>query len=265
VSGAAASGPAGFSDHFSRDSSSYAKFRPRYPAALFEWVTALVGSRRLAWDCATGNGQAAVQLASHFACVVASDPSRGQLRAAARVPGIHYVAALGEQSALAAGRVDLVTVAQAYHWLDLPRFFAEVDRIIAPGGILAVWFYGTPRMSPAIDTALAGFYDGTVGPYWPAERVHVDTGYRLLPFPIEEVPAPGFTIEAELTLEQLVGYLRSWSAVGRFVAERGFDPVDAFAAELARLWGPPGSAQRIVWPLTVRAGRWLGAAAVGSR
>jgi SAM-dependent methyltransferase len=264
VSGTA-SGPARFSDHFSRDSSSYAKFRPRYPIALFEWLAGLVPLRHLAWDCATGNGQAATHLARYFDRVIASDPSRGQLRAATRVPGLHYVAALGEWSALAAGRVNLVTVAQAYHWLDHPRFFAEVDRIIAPGGVLAVWFYGSLRTTPAIDAALAGFYNGIVGPYWPPERVHVDTGYRLLPLPIDELSAPAFAIEADLSLQQVVGYIRSWSAVGRFVAKRGYDPVDTFAAELAPLWGNPEATQRIVWPLTVRAGRWLGAAPSGAR
>jgi SAM-dependent methyltransferase len=265
VSGAAASGPASFSDHFSRDSSSYAKFRPRYPAGLFDWVARLVPVRRLAWDCGTGNGQAATSLAGYFDRVVASDPSRGQLLAATRVPGVHYVAALGEWSALAGGRVNLVTVAQAYHWLDHPRFFAEVDRILAPGGVLAVWFYGLLHATPAIDAALADFYDGTVGPYWPPERVHVDTGYRQLPLPVDEVSAPVFAIEADLTLPQLLGYIRSWSAVGRFVAERGYDPVLGFAAELAPAWGNPDSTRRIVWPLTVRAGRWLGAAAAGLR
>jgi SAM-dependent methyltransferase len=265
VSGAAASGSARFSDHFSRDSSSYAKFRPRYPVALFEWVAGLVPSHRLAWDCATGNGQAATQLARSFDRVVASDRSRGQLLAATRVPGVHYLAALGEWSALAPGRVNLVTVAQAYHWLDHPRFFAEVDRIIAPGGFLAVWFYGSLRATPAIDAALAVFYEGTVGPYWPPERVHVDTGYRLLPLPIDEVSAPAFAIEADLTLAQLLGYIRSWSAVGRFVAARGYDPVDGFGAELVPIWGNPDSTRRIVWPLTIRAGRWLGATAAGAR
>jgi SAM-dependent methyltransferase len=265
VSGAASPGPARFSDHFSRDSSSYAQFRPRYPAALFDWVAGLAPSRRLAWDCATGNGQAATHLAAYFDCVIASDPSRGQLRAATRVSRVHYVAALGESSALAAGRVNLVTVAQAYHWLDHPRFFGELDRVIAPGGILAVWFYGNLRMTPALDAALAGFYDGTVGPYWPPERVHVDTGYRRLPLPIDEALAPGFAIEADLTLQQLLGYIRSWSAVGRFVAQRGYNPVDAFGAELAPIWGDLDSTHRVVWPLTVRAGRWLGAAMAGAQ
>lgn len=265
MSGGAASGPARFSDHFSRDSRSYAKFRPRYPAELFDWVTGLAAAHRLAWDCATGTGQAATRLAAYFDCVVASDPSLGQLRAATRVPRLHYVAALGEHSALAGGRVNLVTVAQAYHWLDHPRFFTELDRVMAPGGILAVWLYGTMRTTPALDAVVAGFYSGTVGPFWPPERVHVDTDYRLLPLPIDEVPAPAFAIEADLSLHELLGYVRSWSAVGRFIAERGYDPVNELAGELAPLWGDADSRRRVVWPLAVHAGRWLGAAAAGGR
>src|SRR5687768_3151740 len=72
----------GFADHSSRDSSGYAKFRPKYPAALFEWLATLPPRQSVAWDCGTGTGQAATMLTRYFAQVMASDPSRAQLEAA---------------------------------------------------------------------------------------------------------------------------------------------------------------------------------------
>lgn len=245
-------------DHFSRDARSYAEFRPRYSAPLFSWIAGLPAGRRVVWDVATGSGQAATMLTPHFDRVIASDMSIAQLRARLREPRVHYLAALGEASGLRGGRVDLVTVAQAYHWFDPTRFHREVSRVIAPRGALAVWCYGVMHISPDIDAALTRFYDGTVGPYWPAERRHVETGYRHFKIPIDEVAAPPMRIEADLTLPQLLGYLRTWSAVGGYIKARGSDPVAAFGRELGAKWGNPASARQVTWPISVRAGRWVG-------
>jgi SAM-dependent methyltransferase len=260
VSRPASCGPAGFSDFFSRDSGGYARFRPGYPPALFAWLATLPAARRLAWDCATGSGQAAGMLAAHFDFVAASDASLAQLRAATRLPAgqVGYFAALGEASPLAAHRVDLVTVAQAFHWLELEHFYAEVDRVLAPGGALAVWAYGRLLADAPLEAVIDRFYDETVGPYWPSERSHVEAGYRHFGIPIEEVRPPDLAIEAKLSLPELLGYLRTWSAVGRYVAARGHDPVAALAPELADHWGDPAAARNIRWPLYIRAGRWLG-------
>jgi SAM-dependent methyltransferase len=248
----------GFADHFSRDSAAYAEFRPRYPTALFEWLARLPTTRRLVWDVATGSGQAATMLAPHFERVVASDASIAQLRARSLAGRVHYLVERGEVSALADGSADLVTVAQAYHWLDHARFHAEVDRVLVPGGAFAVWCYGVLRAGPEIEDALARFYDGTVGPYWPPERVHVERGYRHYRIPLAEVAAPSLNIEIELTLAQLLGYVRTWSAVGRYIKANGHDPVPALGVELAERWGDPAGPRRITWPISVRAGRWLG-------
>jgi hypothetical protein len=253
-----ASGPAGFRDLFSRDAAGYAKFRPRYPAALFAWLATLPASRRIALDCATGNGQAATMLARHFPLVLGSDASVPQLRAAPRTAGVHYLASLAESSALALGRVDLITVAQALHWLDRPGFYAEVDRISAPGAALAVWGYGRLRVAPEIDAVIDRFHDETVGPYWPAERWLVEAGYRGFDIPIDLVAAPPLAMTASLTLPEVFGYLRTWSAVGKYLAVHGRDPVEQLAPELAACWGAPESRREIGWPLFVRAGRWRG-------
>lgn len=248
----------GFRDFFSRDSSAYAKYRPRYPAALFAWLAALPATRRLAWDCATGNGQAATMLARYFPLVVGSDGSLAQLRAASLVPGVRYVAALAETNALVPGRVDLITVAQAFHWVDRGRFYEEVDRVAAPGAALAIWGYGRLQAAPEIEAVINRFYDETVGPYWSTERRLVEEGYAGFEIPIEETLAPRLAIEAELRLPELLGYLRTWSAVAKYLAVNGRDPVAELVPELTAAWGNPHPAQRIVWPLFIRAGRWRG-------
>jgi SAM-dependent methyltransferase len=245
----------GFKDLFSRDSSSYAKFRPRYPRELIAWVAGLPQGRRLAWDCATGNGQAAALLADYFERVVATDASRTQLHAATRAPRVCYAVALAERVPLAVGQVDLITVAQALHWFDLTRFLAEIDRIAAPGAALAIWGYARLRTSPAIDAVIDRFHDETVGPYWSAERKLVDEGYRSFALPMAEAPAPSLAIEASLTLPELLGYLRTWSAVGKYLSVHGTDPVAALEPELAACWGEH-AVRRVAWPLFVRAGRW---------
>lgn len=249
-----------FADHFSRDSRAYAKFRPRYPAALIEWVAALPARRGTAWDCGTGNGQAATMLAAHFPRVLGTDPAVAQLQAAERRAGLHYLAATERASALRGRRVDLVTAAQAFHWFDAGAFFAEVDRVMAPGGALAVWCYSTFQAPPGIDPIIHSFYHETVGPWWPADRWKVDDGYRHCDFPIEEASFPPMAIEAGLTLAEFLGYVRTWSAVGRYLADQGRDPVAGLEESLRGVWGAPDTRQPIRWPIAMRAGRWRGLA-----
>lgn len=245
-----------FADHFSRDSSAYAKFRPRYPAPLFRWIAGLPAGRRLAWDGGTGSGQAATMLVAHFERVMASDASSAQLKAAERHSGVHYFAGTAESSAIRSGSVDLVTVAQAFHWLDHQRFYTELSRILAPGGALAVWCYGTLIAGPEIDAVLNRFYSETVGPFWPYERIHVDKGYRHFRIPIDEVPMPPLAIQGTIALPAFLGYVRTWSAVGRYFAAKGDDPVEELGNELAPVWGDPKTPRPITWPISMRAGRW---------
>ncbi|MBL8565365.1 MAG: class I SAM-dependent methyltransferase [Hyphomicrobiaceae bacterium] len=243
-------------DHFSRVSHAYAESRPRYPRELFAWLAQVCSAHDLAWDCATGNGQAAVDLAPFFKGVVATDLSAEQIARAIPAPGVTYRAAPADASGLDDASVDLVTVAQALHWFDLDRFYAEVRRVVKPGGIVAVWTYGIHTTADAaIDARGRHFYDATVGPYWPPERHHVEAGYSTLPFPFELIAAPAFAMHADWSFAQLLGYLRSWSATGRFIREQGYDPVVALKEQIAPLWGVPSATRRITWPLTLLAGR----------
>jgi SAM-dependent methyltransferase len=244
-----------FKDHFSSASDRYAAYRPDYPAALFAWLAGLCAEHDLAWDCATGSGQAALGLAPHFRRVVATDASAEQIRHAAPHPLIDYRVAPAEASGLADHSVDLVTVAQAAHWFDLPRFYAEAARVLKPGGAIAVWGYGRMLLPGEMDALFQRFYAETVGPYWPLERALIDDAYRSLDFPFAEIEAPAFAIEVEWTLPRLLDYLSTWSAVKRYQAARGHDPLPALLAELRALWGDPEAARALQWPLFLRAGR----------
>ena len=244
-----------FKDHFSSIAAQYAQFRPRYPRELFEYLASLVPVRDLAWDCACGNGQATLPLAAAFERVLGTDASAAQINAAAPHPRVQYRVAPAEQCGLADGGVDLITVAQALHWFDVDRFYAEADRVLKPGGALAVWTYGGLRMPDAVlDELLLQFNRDVVGPYWPPERRLVDEGYRSLPFPYVELEPPSFHMQQEWALPRLLGYVRSWSATRGFAAHHGTDPVLELARKLQAPWGNPAEERRIIWPLSLRVG-----------
>jgi SAM-dependent methyltransferase len=245
-----------FADHFSKSAAAYAVYRPRYPQALFAWLASVAPGLERAWDCATGNGQAAAGLAAHFTHVVATDPSTAQLAHAERDARVHYAAMTGERPALATHSVQLVTVAQALHWLDRDVFYAEARRILVPGGLIAIWSYALGVFGePGLDEALRRFYTETVGPYWPAERSIIDAGYATLEFPFEELAPPPIVMEVSWGLDQLAGYLSTWSAVQRARAATGSDPLAGFLTVLEPLWGGSAVRRTIRWSLAMRIGR----------
>ncbi len=244
-----------FKDHFSTKARAYAEFRPDYPAVLFDFAASLAPRRGIAWDCGTGAGQAAVALAARFGRVIATDASAQQLEHARPHERVEYRVAPAEDSGIDRASVDLVTVAQALHWFDLPRFYAEVRRVLAPGGAIAVWMYNDSTLDdPGLSEMLHRFNHETVLPFWPPERKHVVAGYRDLPFPFREIPAPELTLECDWALAEVIGYVRTWSAVTRYTARHGTDPVIPLEAELAAAWGDPATRRQIRWPLAIRAG-----------
>lgn len=253
-----AAGPA-FKDHFSGNSADYAAYRPAYPAELFAWLAEQAPGRGLAWDCATGSGQAALGLAPYFAQVVATDASADQIAQARPHASVIYRVAPAEASGLPSASADLVSVAQAVHWFDLPAFHAEVRRVLKPGGVLALWCYERLRIEPALDEAIEGFYSRLLGPYWPPERRHVEAGYRDLDFPYVESPAPAFAMGTAWNLDLLMGYFATWSAVKACRRALGQDPLPALRNRLAEAWLASGvslaTAKNIKWPLSMRFGR----------
>ncbi|MGZ8456392.1 MAG: class I SAM-dependent methyltransferase [Gemmatirosa sp.] len=247
------SGAPPFRDHFSGHAGAYARARPTYPRALFTRLAALAPGRARAWDAGTGNGQAAVALAAHFDTVVATDPSAPQIASAVRHRRVTYAVATAESSGLATASCDLVTVAQALHWFDVPRFWDEARRVLRPDGIVAVWTYARLRAAPAVE-AVVDVLEDEVRPWWPPERAHVDSGYATLAFPFAAVPCDAPPMTVRWSRRALLDYLRTWSAVRRHAAAHGRDAVDAIEAPLAAAWGR-AARRTICWPLAIRVGR----------
>lgn len=245
-----------FKDHFSAVARDYANFRPRYPATLYAELAALAPGHEQAWDCATGNGQAAGGLAAHFSAVYASDASAEQIAAASGPENVRFAVAPAEASGLPDASLDLILVAQAAHWFDLPAFYAEAERVLRPGGVLALLTYSGLRINEVLDPVLREFHEVTVGAYWPPERRHPETGYRELSFPWPELSLPEQTMTAAWTLDQLMGYLGTWSSVKAYREQLGEDPLPALREQLLPLWPEQGKAALIVsWPLPMRIGR----------
>jgi SAM-dependent methyltransferase len=243
-----------FKDHFSTNAAGYATFRPHYPAELIDYVASLAPGRTLVWDCATGNGQAAVPLARKFERVFATDASEEQIKHATLHPRVTYEVGLSDTSGLGAGSVDLVTVAQALHWLPHDRFFAEVRRVLVPGGVLAVWCYTKPTLGDsAVGEIFDRYYSETCRAYWAPERNLVDSGYSTIAMPFTDLESPSFAIEATMALDDFAGYVRTWSATKNLAKAIGRDPVIELREELSAPWGP--SSRVVRWPIRVRAGQ----------
>lgn len=244
-----------FQDHFSEQAQEYARHRPTYPAAMFAYLASLAPTRELAWDCGTGNGQAAVALAEEFEHVVATDASASQIENAFPHERVEYRVEPSEQTTIPTGTVDLVTVGTAVHWFDFDRFYAEVRRAAKTNAILAVWTYSFPVIAPAIDRWIENFYYVTLKGFWPERIRYLEQRYETLPFPFEEIQPPAFQMEADWSLHSLVGFLSSWSAVRKLVDARGEAAFEAQVEELTGIWGEPSEEKKIRWPLHFRIGR----------
>lgn len=243
-----------FHDHFSDASAAYRDSRPGYPPGLFEWLASVAPSRARAWDCACGTGQASVPLADFFERVDATDASAAQIAAAIPHKRVNYRVATAEESGFEARAFDLVTVAQAAHWLDHERFAREVRRVLKPDALLAYVTYGIHHVTQEIDSVVMRYYTEIIGPYWPPERHHVDEHYQNLPFPFERLVTPAFEIVLEWDLEQLLAYLGTWSATKEYVKRNGEDPRALIANALRDEWGDSDQHRIVRWPLTVVAG-----------
>jgi ubiquinone/menaquinone biosynthesis C-methylase UbiE len=245
-----------FQDHFSEVANRYADFRPHYPAELFDYLATLVPRGSLVWDCACGNGQATLDLAQRFDKVAATDASPEQIASATPHLKVGYQAATAEQSALPDESVGLLTVAQALHWFDFDRFYAEAKRVLKPRGVLAAWAYGINEVEGnAVNELVQDYYSNIVGPHWPPERKLVEEGYRTIPFPFAEITPPAFRMEARWTLEQLLGYFSTWSATNRFIKATGRNPLEPLSVSLRGVWGDAKSPRLVTWPLSLRLGR----------
>ncbi|GGK62245.1 class I SAM-dependent methyltransferase [Rufibacter glacialis] len=241
-------------DNFSIQASLYKKFRPTYPAALYQHLRALVHHHDLAWDCGTGNGQVAVELANFFTHVHATDISEKQLQQAPSSDRITYHLLPAERTTFPDATFDLITVGQAVHWFDFDAFYAEVTRVAKPNALLALWGYGLLSISPEIDALLQHFYTQTVGPFWDFERSYIDERYATLPFPFKEEPAFTGAITTHWSISDLEGYLNSWSSVQAYIREKGENPVVSLIQQVKGVW-PEEEGKEVQFPIFSRMGR----------
>ncbi len=244
-----------FKDRFSSAPSAYRRYRPAYPATLFTYLASLTARHDAAWDCATGNGQCAAALAGHYERVFATDASREQLSRAIMARNVSYSVSDARRSGLGGRSVDIVTVAQALHWFAGEAFYDEVRRVLKPGGVVAAWTYHLPTVAPEIDRIVHRLYHDVLGDFWEPEIRHIETGYRELPFPFEEIAVPAFGLTANWTLTELRGHIRTWSAAAVRKNRFGTGIPEDVLSGLLEAWGDDRSKRRIEWPLVLRAGR----------
>lgn len=244
-----------FKDYFSTASNDYRRFRPEYPPELFQWLSQQAPAQQRAVDVGCGNGQASVALAVHFDEVIATDASAAQIEQAQAAAGVQYQTSPAESIPAADSSIDLIALAQAIHWFDHPRFFAEVDRVLKPGGVLAVWGYQLLYTDTDLDAVIEHFHSQVVGPYWPPERALLDNGYSRIAFPWPRLPAPAFRMGARWSFRHLLGYLNTWSAVKQYEKAQGHNPVEKHLDTLLAAWGDPDSAKEIYWPLILYVGK----------
>jgi SAM-dependent methyltransferase len=243
-----------FKDYFSGHARDYALARPTYPKELFVYLASLCTARQLAWDCGTGNGQAAVDLAEHFTRIIASDASAEQLRQAVAHEQIEYRHTPAEQTPFAAQSFDLITVAQALHWFDIPAFFREAKRVLKTRGVLAVWSYESCSINAPVDAVVGRYYNDIIGADWPPERKLVAEGYSSIEFPFAEIKPPAFNMHVSWTLDHFLGYLDSWSATRRYQQRTQENPLDLIRNELSEAWGTNATARVVTWSLNIRVG-----------
>lgn len=240
-------------DNFSGHAADYARYRPTYPQELIVHLAGMTPDHQLAWDCATGNGQVAGMLATHFAEVVGTDISENQLKNAVQLPNITYKVEQAEQSSFSDHSVDLIVVAQAIHWFDFERFYQEVKRVLKPGGLIAVIGYGLLRTHPTLDNVIRHFYSKEVGPYWDPERRYLDENYRTIPLPFEEVTVPPFSSTYTWTPDDLIGYLNTWSAVKHYEKQQGQNPVQLVEQQLRDAF--EGETTTVTFDILTRVGK----------
>jgi ubiquinone/menaquinone biosynthesis C-methylase UbiE len=243
-----------FQDHFSRQSEIYRLGRPTYPEELFKYLASIAPGRQQCWDCATGNGQAAISLSNYFDKVLATDASEKQIESAMPKEHIDYKVSTAEDSGLPTSSVDLITVATAAHWFNLDSFYAEAERVAKPNGILALWTYSEASISKEMDELMEWYMYDFLLSYWPDGRSYVRNKYKTLPFPFEQIETPTFLCKMIWTKEQWLNYVRSWSSYNNYVAKHKTEPLNLLTDKLDRIWNDSDT-REITWQLHLKCAR----------
>lgn len=245
-----------FQDEFSGQAMLYTEFRPRYPAEIYSFLAGLTPAREIAWDCGTGNGQAAVDLAQHFTTVYATDPSKQQIEHAIPHAKVRYSVGSAEKSLLADHSADIITAAQAAHWFDFAAFIPEVRRVLKPDGVIALWAYGFHHSGDKkVDDILDHIGKTTLKDFWSPQPKMIWNGYKDIPFPFKRIPNPGFRISVNWSMKELIGYFSTWSATQKYIQQTGQHPVQDHYSALTEAWGEPERRRELSCPIVMLVGR----------
>lgn len=244
-----------FLDLFSDQAELYAAARPRYPDELFRFIADIAPAHERCWDCGAGSGQASVGLARFFRMVEATDASAEQIANAQPMEGVRYSVQPAEHSGFTEGSMDAVCVAAALHWFDLDRFYAEVARVLKPGGVLVAWGYDWFKVSPEFDAQFQSAVLDVIQPYWAPQLAALWKGYRDIAFPFPRIATPALSMTLQWNLPQLMTYVHTWSATRRCIEQQGRDFLDDAAEALRLNWGPPQRVREVSMRLHMIAGR----------
>jgi ubiquinone/menaquinone biosynthesis C-methylase UbiE len=242
-------------DLFSGQSDLYAKYRPTYPRELFDYIVSFVNNMDVAWDCATGNGQAARELANYFTVVKATDISEAQLSKAIQLPNVRYYCCPADNTPFSENTFDLVTIATAYHWLNWKTFKTEITRVAKDKAVIAVWAYNLIDPEDGfINEIIQYFYFDVVYSCWDQGRRYVEDSYARVEFDYEPLPTKEFRIDVNWSEEQLKGYLKSWSAVQTYIKQNNASPLSFIEEDLHKAWGKEEH-KKFHFPLFLKLGR----------
>jgi SAM-dependent methyltransferase len=245
---------AAFKDHFSDRAARYATYRPQYPAALAAYLTSIAPATETAWDVGCGSGQFSTQLGDRFARVIAADASADQIALAQPHSHVEYVIATAEQPPIEDHSIDLITAAQAAHWFDLPSFYREVERVARPNAAIALFTYGITVVDGPPREIVDHLYYDALETWWPPERRHTENGYAHFEFPFAEITPPSIEMAVDWTVDELIGYIGTWSAVRALERAEGDATTQKVAEDLRATWGDVAR-RRVSWPLGMRVGR----------
>lgn len=220
-------------DLFSSNSLYYKQARPNYSIQIVKEILKHVLERNFAWDCGAGSGQFTQLLAPYFNHVVATDFSEAQLQQAPYFENVSYQVQAAEQTRIAANSIDLITVAQAIHWFDFDAFYKEVKRVLKPQGVFAAIGYGLIEVQDAaINSLVQQLYFETLNGYWDAERHYIDELYQTIPFPFNEQAVPELHLQYQWSPQQLLSYLKTWSALKHYQDKNDHDPLQRISEVL---------------------------------
>jgi SAM-dependent methyltransferase len=162
----------------------YDAYRPTPPVALLDMLklVAQVERPRLVVDLGAGTGLSTrvwAERADELIGVEANASMLGRARAATTAANVRYIHAFAAETGLASGEAEIVTCAQALHWMEPAPVLAEAARLLRTGGVFAAYDYDVPPLvHPEVDDAFAALFLARKGA---RERLGIEAGAATWP------------------------------------------------------------------------------------